>query len=445
MKKILALLLAAMMMVSLLAACDGNTPNETQGKPEGTTAPAATKSFQLIGVYEEEGEFASMMNAAFLLDLNADGTAVADKYAFSNYDDSDADSNPTYSQSYLSGTWKEVEKDGVPCLQIKLAYVDEAGNESDNQTCYAYDVAGEYSFDMNFPVVPGMSYSRTVTMKGKEGKSFATDNDFIQAHKAVFEAPENVGSFVDTEKGGTAYLQADGTMLIYAGYNKVADGKWNKTDAGITVSIGGEAVEVTMDGNKASFGYTYDLAGMGSVDYTFVCEDITALAGPQVSDSTPYTTSIDMGGNATTAELILNDDGTAAFKVFTDFTCTYVKIGSAVVLSVNGELEGYGAQIWPNVAHAFILNEDHSMTPIVNAYAANDLALLLLDETNMKVQFPSYSMERDGFTYELSEDGTTLTVTGTPNEEAMGAFGQIWTGAGAEKWTIDGNTATPAA
>ena len=50
-------------------------------------------------------------------------------------------------------------------------------------------------------------------------------------------------------------------------------------------------------------------------------------------------------------------------------------------------------------------------------------------------------MERDGFTYVL--DGDTLTVT-APSEDVMGAFGQIWAGVGAEKWTISGNTATKA-
>ena len=37
-----------------------------------------------------------------------------------------------------------------------------------------------------------------------------------------------------------------------------------------------------------------------------------------------------------------------------------------------------------------------------------------------------------------------LRVT-APGEEELGAFGQIWAGAGAENWTIDGNTAAPAA
>lgn len=442
MRKILALVLSVLMLVSLLAACGGGESQETT---PSTTAPAAdqTKSYQFYGKFEESGEFASMLNAAFLLELNEDGTAVCDKYSFGQYDDSDAASNPSYTDSYLSGTWKAVQKDGVDCLQIKLAYVDANGTEANGQTCYAYDVAGVYTFDMTFPVVPGQAYTRTATMEGKEEKTYADDNAFIQAYKIVFEAPEHIGTFEDAEHSGTAYLQADGTLLLYAGYDKFADGKWSKTDEGVTVSVGGEAVEVTMDGNKASFSVSRSLDGANSTDYIFVCEDVSTLAAPEVTDATPYTTSIDMGGNETTAELVLNEDGTAALKVFTDFECTYEKIGTAVVLTPVGELEGYGAQIWPGIKHAYILNEDHSMTGIENAYAAGDLALLALDETNMLVQFPSYGMERDGFTYVISEDGTELTVT-APGEDVLGAFAQIWTGAGAEKWTLDGNTAVKA-
>ena len=440
MRKILALVLSVLMLASVLAACGGG---ESKDPTPSTSAPTQTKSYQFYGKFEESGEFASMLNAAFLLELNEDGTAVCDKYSFGMYDDSDSASNPSYTNSYLSGTWKAVQKDGVDCLQIKLAYVDSNGTEANGQTCYAYDVAGVYTFDMTFPVVPGQAYTRTATMEGKEEQTYTDDNAFIQAYKIVFEAPENIGTFEDSEHNGTAYLQADGTLLLYAGYDKFADGKWSKTDEGVTVSVGGEAVEVTVDGNKASFSVSRSLDGANSTDYTFVCEDVSTLAAPEVTEATPYTTSINMGGNETTVELVLNDDGTAAFKVFTDFECTYEKIGSAVVLTPVGELDGYGAQIWPNVKHAYILNEDHSMTGIENAYAAGDLALLALDETNMLVQFPSYSMERDGFTYVVNEDGTELTVT-APGEDVLGAFAQIWAGVGAEKWTLDGNTATKA-
>ena len=436
MKKLLAIVLALVMILAL-AACDPADPKPTDPSDPKPTEPAAKKSYQFYGKYEEAGEYAAFLNAAFLLDLKEDGTAVCDKYAFGSYNDSDVAENNSYTQSYMSGTWKEVEKDGVPCLQIKLAYVDSNGTESNAQTCYAYDVAGTYSFDMTFPVVPGQAYTRSVTMEGKEGKTYNDDNAFIQAYKAVFTAPEHVGTFVDAEKNGTAYLQEDGTLLLYSGYDKFADGKWTKTGNEVTISVGGEAVEVTIEGNKATFVVARTMAEF-TTEYTFVCEDISVLPGAEVAPNAPYTTSIDLGGNKTTAELTLNEDGTANLKVFTDIPCTYEKIGSAVVLSA-GELEGYAAQIWSFVKHAYILNEDRSMTPIAGAYNAGQLALIALDDTNMKVQFPAYGMERDGFTYVI--DGNTMTIT-APGEDVMGAFGQIWGAVGGANWTIDGNTAT---
>ena len=226
--KFLALGLALVMALTL-AAC-GNDAADSTPSPSATAGEennTGSKTYQFTGKYEEDSANASMLNAAFLLNLNEDGTAVADRYMFDNYDDSDAATNPTYTASYMSGTWKEAERDGVACLQIKLAYVDEAGNESNGQTAYAYDVAGVYSFDMTFPVVPGMSYTRTATMEGTEGKTYEDANAFIQAFKAEFVAPENVAALTDEANGGTAYLQPDGTLLIYAGYNNVAQGTWN--------------------------------------------------------------------------------------------------------------------------------------------------------------------------------------------------------------------------
>ncbi len=373
MKKLLAVVLSALMLVSLLAACGGSPSSNSQAPSSDPSQPAdsgneGSKSYQFWGTYEESGENASMLNAAFLLNLKEDGTAVADKYMFANFDASDAATNPTFTASYMSGTWKEVEKDGVACLQIKIAYVDEAGNESNSQTAYAYDVAGVYSFDLTFPVVPGMSYTRVAPMEGKEGQTYADANAFIQAYKQEFTAPESVGTFTDAEHNATGYLQADGTLLLYAGYDKFADGKWSLADGAIAITLGDEAVDVTMDGNKATFAAERNMGDGNTVSYTFVCEDISTLTAPE-------------GGADEPAE------------------------------------EG------------------------IATYTAGDLELVLLDETNMKVKYPAYGMERDGFTYVL--DGNTLTVT-APGEDVLGAFGQIWAGVGAEKWTIDGNTATKA-
>ena len=372
--KFLALGLALVMALTL-AAC-GNDAADSTPSPSATAGEennTGSKTYQFTGKYEEDSANASMLNAAFLLNLNEDGTAVADRYMFDNYDDSDAATNPTYTASYMSGTWKEAERDGVACLQIKLAYVDEAGNESNGQTAYAYDVAGVYSFDMTFPVVPGMSYTRTATMEGTEGKTYEDANAFIQAFKAEFVAPENVAALTDEENGGTAYLQPDGTLLIYAGYNNVAQGTWNVENGALTVTINDAAVNVTADGNKATFSYDYSMAEGYSTTYTFVCEDVTALSAPAAGETG----------------------------------------------SEGGETEAEG----------------------IASYDAGGLVLVLLDDTNMKVEFPEYDMERDGFTYVL--DGNTLTVT-APGEDVLGAFGQIWSAMGGETWTIDGNTATKA-
>ena len=371
MKKLLAAVLSATMLGSMLAACGGSN-SQTSGS-ETSQSGEGGKTYQFWGTYEEDGENASMLNAAFLLNLNEDGTSVADKYMFANYDASDAATNPTYTTSYMSGTWKEVEKDGVECLQIKLAYVDDAGNESNAQTAYAYDVAGVYSFDLTFPVVPGMSYTRVASMEGKEGQTYADANAFIQAYKQEFTAPESVGTFTDATNNGTAYLQADGTLLLYAGYDKFADGKWALADGAISITLNDEAVDVTMDGNKATFTAERDMGEGNTTSFTFVCEDISALSAPEAGAQTPAQAPAEAEGIAT--------------------------------------------------------------------YEAGDLELVLLDDTNMKVKYPAYGMERDGFTYVL--DGDTLTVT-APSEDVMGAFAQIWAGVGAEKWTISGNTATKA-
>lgn len=371
MKKLLAAVVSATMLGSMLAACGGSN-SQTSGS-ETSQSGEGGKTYQFWGTYEEDGENASMLNAAFLLNLNEDGTSVADKYMFANCDASDAATNPTYTTSYMSGTWKEVEKDGVECLQIKLAYVDDAGNESNAQTAYAYDVAGVYSFDLTFPVVPGMSYTRVASMEGKEGQTYADANAFIQAYKQEFTAPESVGTFTDATNNGTAYLQADGTLLLYAGYDKFADGKWALADGAISITLNDEAVDVTMDGNKATFTAERDMGEGNTTSFTFVCEDISALSAPEAGAQTPAQAPAEAEGIAT--------------------------------------------------------------------YEAGDLELVLLDDTNMKVKYPAYGMERDGFTYVL--DGDTLTVT-APSEDVMGAFAQIWAGVGAEKWTISGNTATKA-
>ena len=107
--KFLALGLALVMALTL-AAC-GNDAADSTPSPSATAGEennTGSKTYQFTGKYEEDSANASMLNAAFLLNLNEDGTAVADRYMFDNYDDSDAATNPTYTASYMSGTWKRL-------------------------------------------------------------------------------------------------------------------------------------------------------------------------------------------------------------------------------------------------------------------------------------------------------------------------------------------------
>ncbi len=454
MKKFLAIVLAAMMALALVA-CGSSAPAATDSKPAANTAsePAKTeakdeapaaeaKSYQLVGVYEESGDYAATINGAFLCNLNADGTAVIDRYKFSNYNAAPAAENPTYEANFMTGTWKAVEKDGIESLQIKVACVDAAGNESNAGTFYANEVAGEWSFDLNFPIVVGAGYTRTATLTGGETKNYADADAFIAAYKQEFNAPEHVGEFA-AEDGAVAYLFEDGTLAIYVNFAKSIEGTWSNAD-GVKIALDGKDVEVKTEGNSASFDYTRDRGDGENVTSTLVCADVTALPAAEAKEAeapaedAPYTAKVDLGGQAFDAALVLNEDGTAAFTAAVTMNVKYTKVGNAVILEQDGELEGYGAQIFPAVAHAWLLDDEtKTMTALKGAWTDGLKAFYAIDETTMTVALPAYGMSAEGFTYELSEDGAKLTVT-APAELSEG-FTQVWGGAGlAKTFNVDG-------
>lgn len=457
MKKALALILAALMVLAMIA-CGGeskpaannqpaanNTTSTEPAKTEAEPAPAAKKSYQLVGRYEEEGANAGMLNAAFLLNLNEDGTAVADRYQFAQYNASPAAENPSYQASYLSGTWKEVEKDGVACLQIKLAYIDEAGNSSNDQTAYAYEIAGEYSFDLTFPIVPGMSYSRIAPMVGGETKVYADADAFIAANKLDFVEPESLVKFASD--AASVYLQDGGAALLYVGTSKAAEGKWS-ADGELKIDLGGEPVAVTVDGAKASIAFSRDRGDGEMVDYTLTCDDISALASAAPAaapaEDAPYTGDpIDLGGNPYDATLTLNDDGTATLSVAMGMNVLYTKVGDVVALTENPDapLEGYGATIFSIVPHAWQVNDEtKTMTALKDAFffisEQAQISFYSADGENMTVALPAYGMSADGFTYSLSEDGTQLTVTAPA--DLGGGFAQVWERMNVSTLTVDG-------
>lgn len=465
MKKFLAIVLAAMMALALVACGGSSAPAASDSKPAANNAsePAKTeakdeapaaeaKSYQLEGVYAETGDYAATINGAFLCNLNADGTAVIDRYKYANYNTAPAAENPTYEANFMTGTWKAVEKDGIESLQIKVACVDAAGNESNAGTFYANEVAGEWSFDLNFPIVVGAGYTRTVTLTGGETQKYADADSFLQAYKQEFVAPEHVGEFV-AEDGAVAYLFEDGTLAVYVNFAKSVEGTWSNAD-GVKIALDGKDVEVKTEGNSASFDYTRDRGDGENITSTLVCADVTALPAAEAKEAeapaadAPYASKVEMGGQSFDATLVLNEDGTAAFTAAVTMNVKYTKVGNVVVLEQDGELEGYGAQIFPAVPHAWLLDDEtKTMTALKDAFfminEQASLSFASVDGETMTVALPAYSMAGEGFTYTLSEDGKTLTVNAPEGME--GGFAQVWSALGVNTFNVDGALLTPAA
>ncbi len=288
-RKLLVTLLAVVMAIGVATALTACAPTEEKN-PDNK--PGNEKSFQLTGSFTDDlGPMGKGFE--FMLNLNTDLTAVLARYSPYSYDHSDAATNKSYNAEFMKGTWKEAKKDGVDCLQIKLACVGESGKETDNVTVYSYEVAGTYSADVSFPIVPGMSYKRTVSMSGSATKTYADGNAFIQAKKMTFVAPESVTTFVATSNMGTAtlYVQAEGKVAAYLGYNEIASGTYSKTDSEIKVILNDTPATVTVDGNKGSFIYAYNMGYGDDIQLNFVCEDITKIPafGPADFEPVNYT------------------------------------------------------------------------------------------------------------------------------------------------------------
>ena len=256
----------------MLTAC-GNANNGSkaadQSKGGNESQPASTDSYQFWGKLEEGGSFASFTDAAFLLNLEVDGKTTLDKYNFASYDASPAASNKSYIASYMSGTWKAVQKEGVDALQIKLAFVEEDGSESGASTYYAYESDGVYSVDLTVALIKGQSFTRTVEMEGQKGQKYADADAFIQAYKKEFVEPESVVKVESSANGGVVYFQEDGKVLIYVGTNNVANGTFVKTATSLTLKIDDKEIPVTLTREKATFSYTYDLAGYQQIELVF--------------------------------------------------------------------------------------------------------------------------------------------------------------------------------
>ena len=388
-KKFIVALLAAILAVGAVFALTACGPEDDKKDDDKTTT--STKSYQLVGSFTDSlGPLGDGFE--FMLNLNTDGTAVLSRYNPYSYDSSDAATNTSFDEKFMEGTWKEAEKDGVDCLQIKLEVRKEDGTTSDATTSYAYDVAGEYSFDLTFPIVPGMAFTRQVTLKGGETKKYADANAFIKGTCKTFTAPESIATF-EAENGGTAYVQEDGTVLLYSGYTEFATGTYYKTADDFGIVIGGEEVEVTKEGNKASFTYTYSMGGGYEQEYTFVCDDISVLpdkapaGGEEEETPEPGTDDKTLVGTyegtnqpkptdtVRKYKIELYDDNTCTltFNFMTNiiFECKYTKDGNVVTLSDLTTDNPYGGQLKGMAEEALVwtLGDDGTMTPVTAAEA----------------------------------------------------------------------------
>ena len=323
----------------MLTACGGanNESKPADGSNGGDSQqPASTDSYQFWGKLEEGGSFASFTDAAFLLNLDAQGKTTLDKYNFASYDASPAASNKSYNASYMSGTWKAVQKEGVDALQIKLAFVEEDGSESGASTYYAYESDGVYSVDLTVALVKGQSFTRTVEMTGQKGQKYADADAFIQAYKKEFVEPENVLKVNSKENGGVAYFQQDGKVLIYVGTNNVANGTYVKTATSLTLKIDDKDVPVTLTTEKGSFTYTYDLAGYQTIDlvFEFPIADFAKLPVTQDQGGQGGETQVDENvlveltdADHYNAKLTFNKDGTYSIKLdFSSFGAGTVEV-----------------------------------------------------------------------------------------------------------------------
>ena len=165
------------------------------------------------------------------------------------------------------------------------------------------------------------------------------------------------------------------------------------------------------------------------------------------AENAPYTGApINLGGFDLTPTLTLNADGTADFSCGLAMKLKYEKVGDAVVLSVDeaNPIEGQAEGLFLSVPHAWLLDEEtKTMTGIKGAWTDGLKAFYAIDEATMTVALPAYGMSAEGFTYEISEDGATMTVTA--QAELSAGFTQVWGGAGlAKTYTIDGVNVTEA-
>lgn len=450
-RKLLVALLAVVMAVGVataFAACgDGD-------KKDDKKDPVNEKTYQLNGSLTDDlGPIGKGFE--YMLNLNKDGSSVLSRYNPYNYNTEDAATNKDYDAEFMTGTWKAAKKEGIDCLQIKLAAKTQAGGTANDVTVYSYETAGVYSVEITVPIVVGQSFTRPISLTGGETKKYADANAFIQGTKKAFVAPESVTTFLAKQNDatiGTLYIQAEGKVVAYYGYQEVANGTYVKDATSMKVNLKGTEYTVTIEGNKGSFDYTHNIYGDYNAELHFVCEDLTKV--PAFGDTefeivtytgtyrgTEYSIKLTSATDCTYTGKMSYQDNT--FDV--PFDCTY-KIGKdkVIALTVKEEPTGMTAGAWPGMkAITWTVNEtDKTMTGAVNYTSVNDvnvtmqgssmpskLVIAILDDTNCKFNVAAvagYGMGIFDCTYTVTDNVITLTIKAEPDADKSPVNAGLW-------------------
>lgn len=363
------LALLSLSTVFVLAGCTDPSDSGSSGSSGDGPDPAG-KTYQFVGVMDDADLANYGMQCTLWLKLNADGTATMDKYSHLTYNDAPAAENTAYQAGYMTGNWEESVKDGVTGISISVAsYRD--GEALDTASGTAYKRGDSYSVTLDMPIIPGLSSfaPRAVDFEGTEGALYADADEFIRENVAVFTPPASVTTFT-SDNGGTVYVQEDGALLVYSGYNQVAEGTYTNDQAGnMTVTIDTQTIPVAVDtaADTASFSYEYVIYGDYSTTFDLTCEkysDIPAAAAQQPAENV-YTGSAAQGA----VILTLTDDTHATVDYMNGgfiYNCTYVRTGDEIVLTwIKEEGQGsYSEMMWPSLDKWTLNDADHTMTAV---------------------------------------------------------------------------------
>ena len=327
----------------LLTACGETSGSSLSGSSETTIGSSSVSSeagmwasaYQLTAEYTELSSWG--FEYYFLLNLKSDKTAVLSNYNPATYDDSAWQTNPSFTEEFMTGTWLTgKDREGQDAMLVKLGMGTDA-----KTTYYAYQGNdGTLTLaDVTFPLSPGSTFTRTVTLIGSSEITYDFDG-WIAHNKREFVTPTHVVAFTDEENHGTAYFQEDGTVLIYSGYSNVKSGSFRYTNTEFVVTLAETDHAVTVDGKSASFDYTHELGAGYVTEFHFVCADISSLEKTsETSSETSSEIGSEVGSELTEVAVILtwkSTDPSHALVMYDDGTYKYTLSSSGNVVNEVG-------------------------------------------------------------------------------------------------------------